>query len=290
MRSLTVLVLFATWTAAASAMDLAYLGSIGPSGTVAFNDPSGVAVAHDGSIWVADYGLGRVLHFTPAGGYLGEIDPRPTQWRPSGVAVLSDGRIAVAAGDVTLHNADGSGMFALGISGGGYGIAADAAGGFWVTQSSVFRVLHWPDLASFYSYGPANGIALLRNGACYATSSLGNSVFRIPGIGGYTGIFPVWSPALFSGPTDIEPFEGHLLVADTWHHRLLEMNYDLNLLDSFGVAGSGPGQFIRPSGLAVAPDGTLYVSELDNNRVSIYGSLPVAAGASSWGRIKTLFR
>lgn len=290
MRAIVALLMLACWTTPVAAFELAYLGSIGTSGPVTLNDPTSVAVAPDGSIWVADVGLGRVLHFTPDGGFLGEITPHPPQWRPSGVAVLSNGRIAVAGGNVTLHEGDGSGMVEYNLSGGCYGVAADPAGGFWVTQELRGTVLHWPDLSAIYLGAYASGITVAPNGAGFATSSLGNRLIRIPGMGGFGGLFPVWIPALLAWPLDVEAFEDRILVADTWHCRLLEFDYELTPLDAFGAPGSGPGQFLRPSGLAVAPDGTLYVSELDNNRVSVYGALPVTAGTSSWGRIKTLFR
>ena len=48
-------------------------------------------------------------------------------------------------------------------------------------------------------------------------------------------------------------------------------NWQLRTADSvLGMAGSAPGQLNRPLGLAVSSDGTIYVAEESNNRISVF--------------------
>ena len=96
----------------------------------------------------------------------------------------------------------------------------------------------------------------------------------------------VWStPAVEKGrPAGLawDP-RGALLVADTHYHRVLRYSPDGELLGGFGSEGRGPGQFIYPTGVAVAPDGTTYVSEFGgNDRIQVFG--PDGRFLRAWGK------
>jgi sugar lactone lactonase YvrE len=96
----------------------------------------------------------------------------------------------------------------------------------------------------------------------------------------------VWStPAVEQGrPTGIacDP-RGTVLVADTHYHRILRYSPEGELLGEFGSEGREPGRFIYPTGLAVAADGTIYVSEFGgNDRVQAFS--PEGAVLRGWGR------
>lgn len=85
-----------------------------------------------------------------------------------------------------------------------------------------------------------------------------------------------WStPAIEKGrPTGlaVDP-RGDLVVADTHYHRILRYSPDGELRGEFGSEGTGPGQFIYPVGLAVAGDGTIFVSEFGgNDRIQMFTS------------------
>lgn len=63
--------------------------------------------------------------------------------------------------------------------------------------------------------------------------------------------------------------QNRLLVADTHYHRVIIFDRDGHELARFGTEGEGPGQFILPTHVAVAPDGEIYVGEYGgNDRIS----------------------
>jgi len=75
------------------------------------------------------------------------------------------------------------------------------------------------------------------------------------------------TPAFDKGkPTGLgTDLEGNLLVADTHYSRILRYAVDGRLLDSFGVEGKGPGQFIYPTDVTCDAEGNLYVCEYGGN-------------------------
>ena len=63
--------------------------------------------------------------------------------------------------------------------------------------------------------------------------------------------------------------DGRLFVADTHYNRVLVYDQEGNLLDEFGKAGRGPGEFEMPTDVAIDRDGNIYVSETGgNDRIS----------------------
>ncbi len=79
---------------------------------------------------------------------------------------------------------------------------------------------------------------------------------------------PTGGLGLFFGPRDIALIgEDRLLVTDTGNHRLQLLDRDGNFLSVVGAFGSLLGQFNEPVGLAVAPDGSIFVADTWNGRV-----------------------
>ncbi len=54
---------------------------------------------------------------------------------------------------------------------------------------------------------------------------------------------------------------GNLLVVDNWNHRVQRFAPSGTYLGQWGSPGSGPGLFLYPCGIAVAPDGTVVVTD-----------------------------
>ena len=65
----------------------------------------------------------------------------------------------------------------------------------------------------------------------------------------------VWAPYAF--------------VADSGHHQIHAIGRWLDVLDSFGAFGSGPGQFSSPEAVALTPDGSVIVADTGNDRLQV---------------------
>jgi DNA-binding beta-propeller fold protein YncE len=108
---------------------------------------------------------------------------------------------------------------------------------------------------------------------------------RIQKFDGEGKLLRVWStPACEKGrPTGltVDP-GGDLLVADTHYHRVLRYTSEGVLVREFGTEGSGPGQFLYPTSIAIGPDGSLYVSEYGgSDRIQVF--TPEGTYLRSWG-------
>lgn len=132
-----------------------------------------------------------------------------------------------------------------------------------------------------------DGIAIASDGTIYVSDSLANRVRRIrdgvietvagTGNNGYAGDGGPGTEAELHWPSALELTpDGELLIADTRNHavRVLRTDGTIETLAGTGVAGfSGDGgpateaQLDQPYGLALATDGTLYISDRQNFRV-----------------------
>jgi DNA-binding beta-propeller fold protein YncE len=68
----------------------------------------------------------------------------------------------------------------------------------------------------------------------------------------------------------ISPDGKHVYMSDPDKSRVTVLDTESGLLSYFGTDGKGEGQFLGPSGIATAPDGTLYVLERINSRVQVF--------------------
>lgn len=108
---------------------------------------------------------------------------------------------------------------------------------------------------------------------------------RIQKFDGEGKLLRVWStPASEKGrPTGltVDP-GGDLLVADTHYHRILRYTSEGVLVREFGSEGSAPGQFLYPTGVAIGPDGSLFVSEYGgSDRIQVF--TPEGTLIRTWG-------
>jgi DNA-binding beta-propeller fold protein YncE len=82
--------------------------------------------------------------------------------------------------------------------------------------------------------------------------------------------------------------DGRVFVADTHYHRIIVFDADGRELDRFGTFGTGPGEFVYPTDIVFADDGTMYIAEYGtNDRVQVFsetGEWIRAIGTSGRGQ------
>lgn len=65
----------------------------------------------------------------------------------------------------------------------------------------------------------------------------------------------------------VDPRNGNVLVTDARNQRVVVYEPDGEFLYEFGSTGSGAGEFARPTGIAVDPEGFLYVADFLRDRI-----------------------
>ncbi|MGI8549297.1 MAG: flippase activity-associated protein Agl23, partial [Dehalococcoidia bacterium] len=158
------------------------------------------------------------------------------------------------------------------------GVAIDDVGDIYVADSQNNRIQKFDRngkllATSVNSNGQPGflkepwGVALDRQGMVYVADTWDHRIVKLDPQLRYVA---TWGyPIKASGPDSLlslygpraiafEP-SGNLLVTDTGNSRVIEYSPGGQPLGSFGSYGVGAGQLQEPVGLAVAPDGTIYV-------------------------------
>lgn len=228
---------------------------LGAWGAGQFIMPHGLTIDREDRVWLTDVGLHQIFKFTPEGKILMTIgEPRKpggdsTHFNlPTDIAVLPDGSFYVSDGykntRVAKFTADGRFEFEWGGKGDApgqfnlpHGIAVDARGRVFVCDRTNSRLQVFDPQGKFLAQ------------------------WKGPHIGRPYGV-------------DIGP-EGHIYIVDggdpssepAERGKVVELDADGRVVDSFGAPGKGPGQFQMGHDIAVAPDGAVYVAEGAGKRV-----------------------
>ena len=254
--------------------------------TVRYNDPQGVAIHSDGSIYITERNGYRVAKFDAVGtqlwvrgqaGIYGNDNLHFGSWwsGPNDVDVKSTGDVYIAdTGNhrVQIYTSGGSYKSTLGSSGSGnyqfdapYGIYIDKNDNLYVADRSNHRV------------------QIYDNNLLYVTT-LG--VTRISGS----------DNTHFDSPYDVAvDSQGRIYVADGNNFRVQVFDSSRNYLRTIGTTGAygfGFNHFDEPRGLAVDGFNRVYVADAWNNRVQIFDSdgkyLTTIGGY--WGDTSSQFR
>ena len=194
----------------------------GPGNTAQFNDPTGVAVAAGGTVYVADLSNHRIRAINPTTGQ---------------VTTLAGGTPGFADGTGDTAQFDFS-----------FGVAVAQNGTVYVADSNRIRAIN-----------PTTRVVTTLAGS--GTDGFADG----PG-----------TTAQFGSPYGVAVAAGGTVyVADVSNNRIRAINPTTSRVSTLAGSGTegfadGTGtnaQFNRPYGVAVAPNGTIYVADTDNHRI-----------------------
>ncbi len=245
---------YSTWGSFADAAQ-----GIAPGGT--FNEPWGIAVGPDGSVFVSDTWNHRVQKFDANGkfitmwGYFGQAEKPDAFWGPRGIYVDASGKVFVAdTGNkrIVVFNSNGDFITQFGSYGmepGQFdepvGVWGDAAGSLYVTDTWNVRIQVFAPDQSGLLYGVVNSWEV----SAWDGQSLDNKPFLSIGSG------------------------GQIFVVDPEGYRVLEFNPDGSIARIWGEYSPDVDGFGLASGVAVDRNGGVWVSDGGNNRL-LHFTLP----------------
>ncbi len=137
-------------------------------------------------------------------------------------------------------------------------------------------------------------VAIAPDGTLYVTDTGGHRIWHLTEQG---AVLDVWggfgsTPGLFIEPWGVAvDAEGYVYVADTWNHRVQKFDAQGEFVLSWGTLGQSldgielPGAFYGPRGIAVGPEGNLYVADTGNKRIQVFtpeGEFVRQLGAPGW--------
>jgi DNA-binding CsgD family transcriptional regulator/sugar lactone lactonase YvrE len=250
--------------------------------------PSDVAVARDGTIYIADFGNQLIRRVDPSGAIVTVAGFMPA--KDALVAPLVDGGYGPGAdiGFASSIAVDGGGdVYLLTIRDGTLEV--------WMLSPTHFMSLVkqlGPSDVAFSDYWapPVGGLAVGNDGTLYIADRAGNrvlrystdrrlSVFAGTGEAGDSGDGAAATDAKLHSPVGVavDDQRGFVYIADSGNNRILRVDKRGVITRVAGTGGfygdagdGGPARLAHlsfPFGVAIGRDGTLFISDTGNNRV-----------------------
>ncbi len=277
--------------------DIPLAGQFGGSGIL--NRPRDVWVDKDGRVYVADSGDSQVVVFDKSGKEIERWGKRGNGkgdfLEPWGIAV-DDGKIYVS--DTWNHRIQvfsGKGKFLFswgtfastggklidpGVFWGPRDIAIDRAGNIYVSDTGNKRIQEFtPDgkfVAMWGGFGSDKGkfdepvgLAIDAKGNIYVADTWNQRIQKFSPNHEFllSWDVPVWeSKSVVYKPYIAVDGNDRVFVTDPENARVLVFTSDGKLLYTFG----GPDTLALPNGIAIGPNGKIYVADANNDRIAIF--------------------
>jgi DNA-binding beta-propeller fold protein YncE len=228
------------------------LAGAAPGGS--FNQPWGIAVGPDGSVYVADTWNHRIQKFTAGGefvqmwGVFGQAEDPSAFWGPRDVMVDPAGRVFVTdTGNKRVVVFDSQGQYlaqfgSFGLDSGQFdepvGLAMDAAGRVYVTDTWNQRVQVFAEGAA----GDFSPVASWEIAGWYGQSLDNKPFIAVSGL-------------------------GQVIISDPEGYRVIEFTTEGKFVRYWGAFSAGLDGFGLPAGLAFDSQDRLWVADAGNHRI-----------------------
>jgi len=249
--------------------------------------PSGIAIASNGNVWVADTGNNRIDEFKATGGFVKSFGKEGTGnlmfKEPKGIAIDKEGNIFVAdSGNDRIEELNRFGeyvktkTFTVAPAGVAVGEGEDGVG---IKGDEVYITFATgaPSLEAFL----LEGTEWVKQ-ATFGTVGSGNGQFSSP-----SGM--VLNEAALKGEYGKN---GRLRVVDAGNDRVqvlgayIESKLSLEYLSQFGTKGAGEGQFSAPTSIAEEPADLTTLQQYNRYLEGLSGAILVVDAGN--GRIEQL--
>jgi RHS repeat-associated protein len=272
--------------------DFGYNGDNQPATQAQLNFPAAVVLGPDGSVYIADSHNHRIRHVDPDGtihtiagtgspGFSGDGGPatQAQLYEPRGLAIGPDGSLYIAdRHNHRIRRVSPNGMIYTVAGTDTAGFSGDGGPSTQAQLSNPWDVAIGPD-GSLYIADRSNVRIRKVSPDGIMTTVAGNGIASDSGDGGPATLASLASPvAVAVGP------DSSLYLTDDSAHRLRVVGPDgvIATLAGTGVGDysgdggpAGRASLSTPSGVAIGPDGSVYVSDRLNHRIRrIYSVLP----------------
>lgn len=250
-----------------------------PGGTL-----MGIAIDSQGDIVVANKDCERVEKYDNQGNFL-RMWGQGVEDGSSAFQICTSGCQCGIAGAGDGHLSDP------------WGLVTDADGNVYVAERGNSRITKYDSLGNFLStwgWGVQDGTAAFQvctTGCRAGISGEGNGQFDLPNdidVLGETVYVAEWNnnrvevfsrdgayqrqSDVSSAPAGVSVSpDGDLYVTSYWGYRVVKLDSSGTQVASWGVNGTGIGEFDNPLGIGVAPSGNVYVLDMENSRVQKFG-------------------